>query len=165
MCGIVFGRLLTTALQVGSGMTATTDTGLAPDTTYFYRVFAVNGAGESPPSDVLSGTTRVLTLPAPENVSATLSVSGYVQISWSPGPPGATAVVECGEGTQEGYLPLGTADAAGPYSHYPGEPNTYTYRVKFVQGNAESPYTESGLVILREYDIFLPLVLRNTGTQ
>jgi len=77
----------------------------------------------------------------------------------------AYLAVEYGEGTQEGYLPLGTADAAGPYSHYPGEPDTYIYRVKFVQGNAESEYTASGLVILEEeYDLFLPLILRNAGT-
>ena len=156
----------TPALQIGSGMTTSTDTDLLPDTTYFYRVFAVNETGASHPSNVLSSTTRMLTLLAPQHVTATLSISGYVHISWTPGPLGATAVIESGEGTLVGYEPLGTADADGSYNHYPGEANTYDYRVKFVLDNAESEYTKSGLVILKEeYRIYLPLILLNADME
>jgi titin len=41
----------------GQGVTSYTDTGLAPATTYSYRVVAVTSDGESPPSAVLSATT------------------------------------------------------------------------------------------------------------
>jgi hypothetical protein len=41
----------------GQDLTSFTDTGLAPATTYHYRVVAVTSGGESPPSTVLSATT------------------------------------------------------------------------------------------------------------
>lgn len=42
---------------VGNNVTVYTDTGLAPGTTYFYRIRAVNAGGESPYSNVASATT------------------------------------------------------------------------------------------------------------
>jgi hypothetical protein len=41
----------------GQGPTSYTDTGLAPATTFYYRVVAVTSDGESPPSTPLSATT------------------------------------------------------------------------------------------------------------
>jgi hypothetical protein len=41
----------------GADVTTFADTGLAPDTTYWYRVIAINAAGESAPSDPVSTTT------------------------------------------------------------------------------------------------------------
>ena len=57
-----------------------TDTGLSPNTTWFYRVINIcyNGL-ESIPSAVVSGTTRPL---APIGVTAT-PLSGAIQISWT----------------------------------------------------------------------------------
>jgi len=42
----------------GQDVTAYTDGGLVPDTTYFYRVVAANVGGSSPPSNVVSETTK-----------------------------------------------------------------------------------------------------------
>ena len=47
----------TTIATTGQDVTTYSDAGLTPQTTYFYRVFAVNADGESPPSDVSSATT------------------------------------------------------------------------------------------------------------
>jgi titin len=47
----------TTVATTGQDVTASSDTGLAPGTTYSYRVFATNAAGDSAPSDVVSATT------------------------------------------------------------------------------------------------------------
>lgn len=41
----------------GRDVTTATDTGLLAGTTYWYRVFAANDAGESPPSDAAGATT------------------------------------------------------------------------------------------------------------
>ncbi len=41
----------------GADVTTFSDGGLAPATTYWYRVIAINAAGESAPSDVQSGST------------------------------------------------------------------------------------------------------------
>jgi hypothetical protein len=42
----------------GQDVTVYTDAGLEPDTTYFYRVVAENEGGSSPPSNVVSETTK-----------------------------------------------------------------------------------------------------------
>jgi hypothetical protein len=49
----------------GQDVTAATDAGLVPGTTYFYRVFATNADGDSPPSEVVTATT------APDDVGGT----------------------------------------------------------------------------------------------
>ena len=43
----------------GADVTTFSDTGLAPGTTYWYRVIAINAAGESAPSEPVSTTTDV----------------------------------------------------------------------------------------------------------
>jgi hypothetical protein len=160
--GLDAGGPFSTTLEVGGSVTATVDVGLDPSTTYYYRVTAVNGAGESGPSNVLSGTTRSLTLAPPQNVTADLQADGRVELNWDAGPLGATTVVEFTAGGVDGYLPLGTTGAAGPFGDHPGEPNTYVYRLKFVLGDAESPYAETGTVIVEEEKrVYLPLVMNN----
>jgi hypothetical protein len=46
-----------TIATTGQDETTFIDTGLAPDTSYYYRVFATNVAGDSPPSDLAMATT------------------------------------------------------------------------------------------------------------
>ena len=45
------------------------DSGLTANTPYFYRLFATNSSGDSAPSAEVSGTTRSLTLAAPQNLA------------------------------------------------------------------------------------------------
>jgi fibronectin type 3 domain-containing protein len=47
----------TTVATTGQDVTSSSDTGLTPGTTYAYRVFAMNAAGDSPASEVASATT------------------------------------------------------------------------------------------------------------
>ena len=47
----------TTIATTGQDVTTYTDAGLSSGTTYFYRLFAVNVGGESPPSNESSATT------------------------------------------------------------------------------------------------------------
>jgi titin len=46
-----------TIATTGQDVTAQSDTGLSPGTTYYYRVFATNAGGDSPASDVASAYT------------------------------------------------------------------------------------------------------------
>jgi hypothetical protein len=61
--------------QVGAGVTSFNNTGLTPDTTYYYRVFAFNVNGSSSPSNTASATT----LPAPPAAPTSLIVKSAAQ--------------------------------------------------------------------------------------
>lgn len=153
------GGPFATALEASGGVTQTLDVELTARTTYFYRVIALNDTGESNPSAIGSGTTRQQTLAAPQNVIATL-LDGWVQFSWDAGPAGAATAIEVSEPGVQGYQHLATAEAAGPYSSYPGEIGVYAYRLKFVLGNAESAYTDAGTVSIAGEQLYLPLISR-----
>jgi hypothetical protein len=126
------------------------DSGLAADTAYFYRIIAINATGESASSNVVSATTRRQTLDAPQNVTARLSADSGVEINWTGGPEGATTVIEATETFLDEYIYLTEANSSGPYSYYPGEPSTYLYRLKFVQGDNESAWVETPVVVVNE---------------
>jgi Peptidase family C25/Concanavalin A-like lectin/glucanases superfamily/PQQ-like domain len=118
-----------------------TDTGLAANTTYFYRLNAFNDTGQSVlPSNVLSAKTHQISLPTPQNVHAALLSDGRVQISWDPGPAGVSTVVEVNPQGFSGFTSLGTAGATGPFTYDPAEADNFGYRIKFVQGDSESAY-------------------------
>jgi len=55
----------TTIATTGQDVTTYADAGLSSGTTYFYRVFATNIGGDSPPSDVSSATTATEQMPGP----------------------------------------------------------------------------------------------------
>jgi len=66
--------------QVSSSVTSLTNVGLADRTTYYYKVTAVNGAGESVFSNEASATTQTLPT-APRSLAATGGVR-QVSLSW-----------------------------------------------------------------------------------
>lgn len=62
-----------------------TDSGLAPDTTYFYRIGAYNLAGMSPWSAVVSFRTRPVPIApaAPTNITVRQTAAGQFSFSWT----------------------------------------------------------------------------------
>ena len=69
---------------VGMNITTYSDPTAAPSTTYAYRVFAFNGAGNSQPSNVATVTTPAAPPAAPGNLTASvLSNPTRVQLSWT----------------------------------------------------------------------------------
>ena len=75
--------------QVGtSSTTSFSDTGLAPSTTYYYRVLAGNSVGDSAPSNVASATT-LAGLPysrSPQGTwVGTYGAGGYALLNWNAG--------------------------------------------------------------------------------
>lgn len=63
------------------GVTSVTDAGLLSDTTYVYRVFAINGRNSSPPSDVTSATTTI-DPPGPPTLMVSLAPPHEIVLEW-----------------------------------------------------------------------------------
>jgi len=105
--------------QIASGLTSTTytDSGLTPGITYYYKVTAVNSAGESGFSNIVSVSTLLNNIPPTVSIisplnGATFNVSGSVVILASASDSdGTVSKVEFFNGTRK----LGE-DTSSPYS-------------------------------------------------
>ena len=69
--------------QVGPNMQSYTDSGLAPNTKYFYRIRATNGTIDSAYSNTPSATTLLNAPAAPSNLTITSVLSNQISLSWS----------------------------------------------------------------------------------
>lgn len=127
----------------GTGTTvSTTETGLASNTEYTYRVKAVNGNNGS---DYVGPASR-LTLPAaPTGLTAVTVSSGEIQLAWTDGSskPSAFSVERR---TSDGDFGVLTAVASGMTAHSdttvaPG--TTYTYRVRATNAEGASAYSDT----------------------
>ena len=68
-------------------------TGLSPATTWEYRVYAVNVAGQSPASETASATTRADVPDEPENLMAMANGTAEIDLTWDlPDSDGGAAV-------------------------------------------------------------------------
>ena len=131
-------------LQVNSTVTRYKHTGLRPGTTWHYRVSAVGGVGEGPPSDVAHTTTeRLAGSPGPPvDVTATPDGGSAIDLAW-------TAPADTGSSPITGYqidvlhdndarwrdLVPNTGSIATAYKHtglVPG--TTRQYRVLAING-------------------------------
>jgi fibronectin type 3 domain-containing protein len=70
-------------LQSGVTSTTFTDTGLTNGTTYYYKVSAVNAAGESPLSVEVSTTPQVAAPAAPSNLGAAAVSTTQIDLTWT----------------------------------------------------------------------------------
>ncbi len=140
--------------QLAGGVTSHSDTGLAPATTYHYRVVAANAGGESPPSPVATATTaaaRDLTAPsAPTGLSAA-SAKRKVNLAWSSstdaGGSGLAGyrVWRATAGSSGPFSPIGTTATASYADSTVTSKVTYWYRVTALDG-AGNESQPSGVV-------------------
>ena len=122
--------------------TSYTNTGAKEGTTYYYKVKAANGAGESAYSNVVSGKVVVTPKPAAPVVKiGNSATSGKPVLTWN-AVPGATSYKVYRATSQNGtYSLLGTVTATS-YTNTGAKAGTaYWYKVKAVNSAGESAYS------------------------
>ena len=123
--------------------TSYTNTGAKAGTTYYYRVKAVNDAGLSPYSNVVSGKVKAVTpkLSAPVVKIGHSAASGKPMLTWN-AVSGATSYKVYRATSQNGtYSLLGTVTATSYTNTGAKAGTTYWYKVKAVNSAGESAYS------------------------
>jgi fibronectin type 3 domain-containing protein len=125
---------------VGAQVVTFTDSGLEPETAYYYRVRSFNAAGASDYAEATSATTLPPAPPAaPEHILAAAG-DGWVSLSWAPSS-GADSYNVRRAGTSGGpYSEEGSGVAATSFVDLNVSNGTeYFYVVSAVNGVGESP--------------------------
>jgi predicted phage tail protein len=138
--GSGFSNITTTAPDV----TTYTDIGLTESTTYYYRVRAVNSAGNSAYTPEKNATTLATVPPAPSSLVATASSDTQIDLSWADNSSNETGFeIERSLSSAFGFSNI-TTTAAGATTYTDTgltESTTYYYRVRAVNSAGNSAYT------------------------
>ena len=127
--------------NTGNAATIYMHQGLTPNTTWYYRVSAINSVGTGPASNVANATTETATAPmSPTRLIATALGESQINLSWTaPLNAGGTAItgyqieVSLNAGTIWSMLVTNTGNAATTYAHTDLTPSTaYHYRVRAI---------------------------------
>lgn len=131
------------AATLGAGVTTYANTGLASNTTYYYKVAAYNAAGEAA-SAVASARTASALPAAPSALKATALSTTSIRLNWTDNAQGqAGFVIEQGSGKT--YTQVGTV-AAGVVTFTRSGLSAgtkYTYRVKARNASGDSAYSNT----------------------
>ena len=123
--------------------TSYTNTGAKAGTTYYYKVKAVNSAGESAYSNIVSGQSKAVTPKpsAPVVKIGNSAASGKPMLTWN-AVSGATSYKVYRATAQNGtYSLLGTVTATSYTNTGAKAGTTYYYKVKAVNSAGESAYS------------------------
>jgi fibronectin type 3 domain-containing protein len=126
------------------------NTGLSTATTYYYRVRAINTAGASAYSNIISVTTQNIPVPdQPVNFTAIPLAHNLIQLRWSPVTGNAAEVwVERAKGSDEQFVQI-HKQAASVIQYEDKEAlatDDYYYRIKAVNAGGSSPYSLIAIV-------------------
>ncbi len=153
---------------VPGAVTEFVDTGLISDTTYAYRLQAVDEAGDSGFSGIGYGTTWARTLPAPRQVTVQPLNNSTSKVCWIPGANDLDSVVARLTAGEEDPDVLGQVIAGQAcFTDTTAYPYSFQYWVKHVAGQDESDWALSAFTTPPNWyvahHIFLPLAPKAAG--
>ena len=118
------------------------DGGLSPATTYYYRVFAANSGGESPPSGSAFATTLPLPPSPPAGLTATATGPTLVDLAWQASPGATSYQVERSADNGSTWTTIATTNPTAHSDSTVAPATTYAYRVRATNsGGASAPST------------------------
>lgn len=134
-----------TTIAIGETSTTYGDSGLTPNTTYYYVVQAVNSYGTSGNSNEASATTAAAVPTAPTNLTATaLKQSGKIKLNWIQSTSANLTSNKVYRSTTSGG-PYSLVTTLSPTTTYTNSGltsgTTYYYVVTAVNGSGESVYS------------------------
>lgn len=165
-------RSLTTATGfalvaiTSANVTGYSDTGLASNTRYFYRVKAINGGGSSPYTAEAFSTTFDVSPATPTSLIATVASSTQINLSWSDTSSNETGFeIERSLTTGSGFTLVGTTTAnVTTFSDAALSPAThYFYRVRASNAVGSSPFTAEANAIAFPTAPITPTALSAVG--
>ena len=131
---------------VGAGVVTYNDTGLATNTTYFYRVRATNAVGDSAYSNEASATTQLNPPAAPSGLTATAASTTQINLTWTDNSSDETGFkIERKTGAGGTYAQIATVGASvTTYSNTGLVVGTnYFYRVRATNTGGDSAYSNT----------------------
>jgi fibronectin type 3 domain-containing protein len=127
-----------------------TDSGLAPGTTYHYRVMAVNDGGLSVASLSASATTEQAAVDgptAPLNLAASVFGHKHVRLTWTPVEAATGYAIERSDnGGAWKQVGLITAELPEFKDHWVSVDGTHAYRVRTISGSESSVPSNEAIV-------------------
>ena len=146
------------------GTTSYDDGGLAANTAHYYRVRAVNDAGESTNSNTASATTKAITLPTPTNLTVRQRDDNSVRLTWTDNTNAETNYIVLqqleGEAGFKRLAQLAANSTGYTIPYYLVADGRLTYEVKAINVTAESQPAISvyDYVTPAEYGQLLPFI-------
>jgi cysteine-rich repeat protein len=130
--------------MVGVNATSYTNSGLSAATTYYYKVYAYNSAGDSSASNIANATTQCNIPPPPVNLSCTAISSSQINLNWGDN-----------SNNEDGFKIERAFSSSGPWSQiatvgsnvifYPNTnlspSTTYFYRIRAYNSTCNSSYS------------------------
>jgi YD repeat-containing protein len=137
------GGTFTPLVTVAANVTAYNNTGLPASTTYFYRVKATNGAGDSLASNTASATTQSAAPTVPANLAASAVSTSQINLTWSSSSNHTGYILERSLTSSSGFAPIATpaANATSYSDMLLTASTTYYYRIKSTNGTQQSAYS------------------------
>ncbi|QKZ13136.1 fibronectin type III domain-containing protein [Spirosoma sp. KUDC1026] len=137
------GTTFSKVADLAANITTYSDQNLSPQTRYYYRIRAVNAAGNSDYSNVADATTPVGPPAAPQSLSAVATSTTQINLTWNAVATATNILIERSPNGTDGWSQI--ASVAGNVTTYADQglnQNTrYYYRIRAVNASGNGPYS------------------------